>query len=41
MAGGWTRENYAARGDAAQLRTAAASAVPIVQQHLTRAQQLD
>jgi putative membrane protein len=34
-------QNYAARGDAVPLRTAATAAVPVVQQHLTRAQQLD
>jgi putative membrane protein len=34
-------QTYAARGDTAALRTVAATAVPIVQQHLTRAQQLD
>jgi putative membrane protein len=33
--------NYAARGDTAALRTVAGAAVPVVQQHLTRAQQLD
>jgi putative membrane protein len=33
--------DYAARGDTAALRTVAAAAVPIVQQHLTRARQLD
>jgi putative membrane protein len=34
-------QNYAARGDATPLRTAAAAAVPIVQQHLAQARQLD
>lgn len=33
--------NYAANGDTAALRTAAGSAVPIVQQHLDRSRQLD
>lgn len=33
--------NYAAGGDTPALRTAATSAVPIVQQHLDRARQLD
>jgi putative membrane protein len=33
--------NYSTRGDTPQLRTAAAAAVPIVQQHLDRARQLD
>jgi putative membrane protein len=33
--------NYAARGDTPALRTVAASAVPIVQQHLDRARQLN
>jgi putative membrane protein len=34
-------ENYASRGDAAALRRTAQAAVPIIQQHLRRAQQLD
>jgi len=34
-------QNYAARGDTPALRTAAAAAVPIVQQHLTRARELN
>ena len=34
-------QNYAANGDAVALRAAAASAVPIVQQHLTQARQMD
>jgi putative membrane protein len=34
-------QNYAARGDTAALKTAAAAAVPIVQQHLTQAQTLN
>jgi putative membrane protein len=34
-------QNYAARGDTPALRTVAGTAVPIVQQHLTRAQQLN
>jgi putative membrane protein len=34
-------QNYAASGDAAPLRAAAASAVPIVQQHLAQARQMD
>jgi putative membrane protein len=33
-------QNYAARGDTPQLRTAAAGAVPLVQQHLTEAQRM-
>jgi putative membrane protein len=33
--------NYAARGDAPALRTVAGAAVPIVQQHLDRARELD
>ncbi|WP_240782087.1 DUF4142 domain-containing protein [Qipengyuania sediminis] len=33
--------NYAARGDTAALRATAATAVPIVQEHLDRARQLD
>jgi putative membrane protein len=34
-------QNYAARGDAMPLRAAATAAVPVVRQHLIRAQQLD
>lgn len=34
-------QNYAARGDATPLRGAAAAAVPIVQQHLAQARQMD
>jgi len=33
-------QNYAARGDTPALKTTAAAAVPIVQQHLAQAQQL-
>jgi putative membrane protein len=33
-------QNYAANGDTPSLRTAAATAVPIVQQHLTEAQRM-
>lgn len=33
--------NYARRGDAAALRVFAAAAVPVVQQHLARARQID
>jgi putative membrane protein len=34
-------QNYAGRGDTPQLRTAAAGAVPIVQQHLTEARRMN
>jgi putative membrane protein len=34
-------QNYASNGDAAPLRAAATSAVPVVQQHLTQARKLD
>jgi putative membrane protein len=34
-------QNYAARGDTPALRATAAAAVPIIQQHLTRARELN